>query len=154
MFFASPEACVASFMFEKRECANAFANAASELNRIVGKGMDKVDCRMRFRLCETQSAAPKRERLDLYVPAMLGVELSKSRKGWRATPIIAVEFPSGLLRPQPISHLAVAPPAPSPAAPAPPPKWLVSVTAAFADQVQIGARAKRSAETKSTGSAR
>jgi hypothetical protein len=109
MFFASREACVASFMFNRRECANAFANADSELRRTVGGATSKADCLRRFQLCEPQDGESKGARDSLYAPVMLGVELSNSRRGWSAVPVLAVELRAGLLRPQPISHIADVP---------------------------------------------
>ena len=141
-FFASPEACFASFMFKRRECDIAFANAASELRRSGGDPASKTECVRRYQLCERQMARDekgkgeevKNKEAGLYVPLMLGVALANSGHGWSATPMLAVELPAGRLQPQPVSHLIVAAPPKLPAT-ALIPDWLASVTHAFVDQL-------------------
>jgi hypothetical protein len=111
-FFATRSACLASGLFKPRECDFAFANAQTELRERAPSFVGKFDCVLRFHLCERRLvgaaegvAAPIR-----YAPEMLGVEISDLRDGGKASPVLAVASPPGLLRAHPIERLYVAPP--------------------------------------------
>jgi hypothetical protein len=152
MFFASPGACVGSTMFKKAECDNAFANAAAELRRGAGEAMSRVDCVLRFGLCEK---AGTKGGTAGYAPVMLGVELRKAGAVWTTRPTLALESAHEKWRAGPISRLVEA--EPDPAAPVPRserpdaqpsvdpharPVWLSSVASAFVDEIAAARSAK------------
>ena len=101
-FYATSGACVAAGLFKKNECDNAFSNAASEMREERFASASRVDCVLRFRLCE------RSEQEGLYAPVALGVEMTRTSGVAYSTPVLAVATPQGLLPPRPT--VATAPP--------------------------------------------
>ena len=124
MYFASPEACVASRAFERDECENAFANASFELRRSVGESSSRDECAQRFQLCE-------RKETGRYAPVMLGVELMNSTHGWTTAPILAVELTQGHLKRRTILNAIDKTTKKS----STPPDWLALAAAGFRDEI-------------------
>jgi len=112
-FFATRSACVASGKFDRRECDNAFSNAFAQMRvrRLVFTS--KIECAIRFRLCERPDNASGDA--GLFGPVMLGVEIVPGRGGAAATPVFAVENPHGLFAPTPIRVAWAAPNGSAPA---------------------------------------
>lgn len=106
-FFATLEACAAFGAFSRPECANAFANAETEMRAHAPNFTTKFDCEIRFRLCGSRSSASspiedQRSQSGSFSPIMLGIEISgRSRM---VTPVIAVVPPAGTFRTSPISQ--------------------------------------------------
>jgi hypothetical protein len=103
-FFATREACAASGFFPRRECDIAFANALTELRARAPTFPSRIDCVLRFSLCERRAAGE-----GDYAPAMLGVEIVGASSGGVAAPVLAVENPRGMFPGRSIARLYVAP---------------------------------------------
>ncbi|HXY59017.1 MAG TPA: hypothetical protein VEH76_10605 [Methylocystis sp.] len=101
-FYATSAACVAAGQFKKQECENAFANAATEMREEQLSSPSRVDCILRFRLCERSGQE------GLYAPVALGVEMVRTSGVAYSTPVLAVATPQGLLPSRPT--VALAPP--------------------------------------------
>lgn len=102
-FYATSAACVAAGLFKKQECENAFANAAAEMREERFASSSRVDCILRFRLCE------RSEQEGLYSPVALGVEMTRASGVAYSTPVLAVATPQGLLPPRPTVDVAAPP---------------------------------------------
>jgi hypothetical protein len=107
-FFATPEACVASGVFRKPECDAAFANANDQLRDQAPSFASRMDCQLRFRLCEPQrdevSSKEGNAVRRSYTPVALGIEIAHTAMGAVAAPALAVEAPPGVFSPQPASR--------------------------------------------------
>lgn len=101
-FFATRDACNASGVFTRQECAMAFSNALAALRDRAPSFASVVECRIRFALCE-----PRRDRAG-YSPVGLGIEIILSARGPRVTPAMAVETPASLFPQVPITTEYVA----------------------------------------------
>ena len=114
-FFATREACSASWVFNKSECANAFYNAEIELNENAPKFKTIGECMLRFLQCESSdansSAEPEAQDNGPFRPTMLGVEISYNGNAGVATPVLAAVHPAGMFKARPISRPDVALPA-------------------------------------------
>lgn len=97
-FFATREACHASGVFSRQECAIAFTNALAELRDRAPTFRSIVECRLRFALCE-----PRRDGSG-YAPVGLGVEIVVSPHGARVAPALAVEAPGALFPLVPVTQ--------------------------------------------------
>lgn len=108
-FFATRAACAASWIFNKLECDNAFANAEDEMRERAPGFATKFDCERRFRLCMNRAsdavAASQESSGGPFSPEMLGVEISSVGDGRVATPVLAVVNPPGMFRARPVSRL-------------------------------------------------
>ena len=159
LFFATPEACAASGAFRKADCDAAFANALIELRDRAPSFSSRVDCELRFRLCEERRDGLAETSGDhaqhAYAPLALGIEIAHTDKDAVVVPILAVEAP-GMFPAQPIlraykpresvrreqtsSALDPAPPAdrfePFSARPDPNPNKLIE-TSAFAELADV-----------------
>jgi len=135
LYFASPEACVASRAFERDECENAFANASFELRRSVGESSSRAECAQRFQLCERNKETGR------YAPVMLGVELVNSTHGWTTAPILAVELTEGQIKRRTILNAIDK----TTKKPSTPPDWLALVAAGFRDEIVPAAQTRASA---------
>lgn len=105
-FFATREACNAVRLFNRNECANAFANAASEVRARAPSFAVKTECVLRFALCEVDHVSGH------YSPIMLGVEIFDAGSGGLTEPVLGVANPPGLFQPHTIRSLVtvVSPP--------------------------------------------
>ncbi|MCX7898589.1 MAG: DUF1190 domain-containing protein [Methylocystis sp.] len=97
-FFATREACRASGVFSRRDCAAAFVNAYAEWRDRAPRFSSGVECRLRFALCEFQRGEAG------YMPVALGVEMAPTRRGVLAAPTLAVETPERLFPKLPVSR--------------------------------------------------
>jgi hypothetical protein len=102
-FYATSAACVTGGLFKKQECENAFDNAAAEMREEQLASPSRVDCVLRFRLCE------RSEQEGLYAPVALGVEMTRASGVAYSTPVLAVATPQGLLPPRPTVAMAEPP---------------------------------------------
>lgn len=109
-FYATRAACVAAGQFNKHECENAFSNAAAEVREERLSSPSRVDCVLRFRLCERTGEEGS------YAPVALGVEMVRTSGVAYSTPVLAVATPQDLLPARPT--VAMAPP-PAPGEPRP-----------------------------------
>jgi hypothetical protein len=105
-FFASTRACATSGSFSAEQCAEAFDRVDALMRDRAPSFPDRVDCVLRFKLCEKAG--------DAYRPQVLGVEIELSAKGLTYVPMLAVDAPSDLWRDQ-----ASPPPVEAGVAPAP-----------------------------------
>jgi uncharacterized protein YgiB involved in biofilm formation len=106
-FFATREACAASGAFRKRDCEAAFANAFVQLREQAPSFSSRIDCQLRFRLCEIRrdDAASERSAQPIYGPVALGVEIADTGAGAvAAAPVFAVETPPGMFPARPVSR--------------------------------------------------
>lgn len=106
-FFATPAACAASGVFRKADCNAAFANALIELKDRAPSFSSRVDCELRFRLCEERRDGLAETSGDgaqhAYAPIALGIEIAPTDQDAVFVPILAVEAP-GMFPVQPISR--------------------------------------------------
>ncbi len=110
-FFATSAACVASRAYSKRECDNAFSNALLQIAAHRLAFGNRIDCILRFHLCERRGAASPSGRDELFAPVVLGVEIERTKRGSVSAPVFAAPTPPGLMTPQSI-ETAYAPSAP------------------------------------------
>lgn len=117
-FFATRQACAASGLFDQKQCANAFANALAEMRERAPSFATRIDCHLRFGLCEKReidAAAPPGVGVrGRFAPVMLGVEIFDRIGGGVAAPVLAVANPRGLFRERTIRRLDVARPSAAP----------------------------------------
>lgn len=97
-FFATREACVASEVFTRQECAMAFANVRAELADRAPTFASVFECRLRFGICEA-----RRDRAG-FSPTGIGVEIVVSAQGVRVVPAMAVETPGRLFPKVPLTR--------------------------------------------------
>lgn len=91
VFFATRAACAASKIFSAQECDNAFDNAVAEIKTRRLSFASRIDCMVRFRLCERFGGASE----AVFAPALLGIEIAKGPGGRVAAPVLAVETTPG-----------------------------------------------------------
>jgi len=99
-FYATSEACAAAGIFGKSQCDNAFSNAEAQIRGRRLAFASRIDCLLRFRLCERLAG---RGAEGDYSPVVLGVEIVRGPGGGLATPVLATPTPRGLLPSLPIA---------------------------------------------------
>ncbi len=115
-FFATRDACYASEIFRKWECDNAFANAAEQMRDHAPGFESKVECQLRFQLCERRLEQESEAEVEVvrYAPEMLGVEIFNDPAGVMTAPVLAVANPPGMFKASPIARTLAPTPAPQP----------------------------------------
>ena len=107
--FATRQACEASWLFNRAECGNAFANADAETQEMAPGFATKSECERRFHLCRSRRLEPGVEGAQatsgVFSPVMLGVEISVEANRRTVTPVLAVVNPAGMFHPRSIARL-------------------------------------------------
>lgn len=95
-FFASPKACAASGRFKAQDCAAAFERAEDEIRSRAPSHNSKIECILRFHLCERRGGG--------YAPTLLGIEIIEGRGVPMVAPVLAVEGPVGQFSARPLAE--------------------------------------------------